>query len=59
MKKLAAIERFIGQRIERLTLEGFQIPKNGDVVTAPKQPKTEPRMDGRPSFRGGRNSRRR
>ena len=40
MKKLAAIERFIGQRIERLTLEGFQIPKNGDVVTAPKQPKT-------------------
>ena len=59
MKKLAAIERFIGQRIERLTLEGFQIPKNGDVVTTPKQPKTEPRMDGRPSFRGGRNSRRR
>jgi len=59
MKKLAAIERFIGQRIERLTLEGFQIPKNGDVVTTPKQPKTEPRMDGRPSFRGGRNPRRR
>ena len=53
MKKLAAIERFIGQRIERLTLEGFQVPTNGELATAPKPPKPEPRMDGRPGFRRG------
>ena len=53
MKKLAAIERFIGQRIERLTLEGFQVPTNGELQTAPKPPKPEPRMDGRPGFRRG------
>jgi ATP-dependent RNA helicase RhlE len=59
MKKLAAIERFIGQRIERLTLEGFQVPTNGELETAPKPPKPEPRMDGRPGFRRGGNFRRR
>ena len=59
MKKLAAIERFIGQRIERLTLQGFQVPTNGELETAPKPPKTEPRMDGRPGFRRGGNFRRR
>jgi len=59
MKKLAAIERFIGQRIERLTLEGFQVPTNGELQTAPKPPKPEPRMDGRPSFRARGNFRRR
>ena len=53
MKKLAAIERFIGQRIERLTLEGFQVPTNGELQTAPKPPKPEPRMDGRTGFRRG------
>ena len=53
MKKLAAIERFIGQRIERLTLEGFQVPTNGELATVPKPPKPEPRMDGRPGFRRG------
>jgi ATP-dependent RNA helicase RhlE len=59
MKKLAAIERFIGQRIERLTLEGFQVPTNGELQTVPKPPKPEPRMDGRPSFRARGNFRRR
>ncbi|MEI6035881.1 MAG: DEAD/DEAH box helicase [Verrucomicrobiae bacterium] len=45
-KKLAAIERFIGQKIERLKLEGFQVPPNGELSpTRPK--KIEPRMDGR------------
>jgi len=58
MKKLAAIERFIGQRIERLVLEGFQVPTNGEVATAPKPHKPEPRMDGRPGFRRRGNSRR-
>ena len=59
MKKLAAIERFIGQRIERLTLEGFQVPTNGELQTAPKPPKPEPRMDGRAGFRGRRGNFRR
>jgi ATP-dependent RNA helicase RhlE len=58
MKKLAAIERFIGQRIERLVLEGFQVPTNGEVATAPKPHKPEPRMDGRPGFQRRGNSRR-
>ena len=57
-KKLAAIERFIGQKIERLTLEGFQVPPNGGQPR-PHTPKVEPRMDGRPRrFGGGRNRRR-
>ena len=51
MKKLAAIERFIGQKIERLHLEGVNVPKHGEEVVAPRPPKREPRMDGRPSFR--------
>ncbi len=59
MKKLAAIERFIGQRIERLTLQGFQVPTNGELETAPKPPKPEPRMDGRAGFRRRGNFRRR
>ena len=45
-KKLAAIERFIGRKIEQLVLEGFQVPRNGEK-TAPKPPRVEPRMDGR------------
>jgi len=52
-KKLAAIERFIGQKIDRLTLEGFQVPANGENA-APKPPKPEVRMDGRKFFRRGR-----
>ncbi|MBE2181296.1 MAG: DEAD/DEAH box helicase [Chthoniobacterales bacterium] len=55
MKKLSAIERFIGQKIERLQLEGTNVPLHGEQL-APKKPKIEPRMDGRPSVpgRGGR-----
>jgi len=54
MKKLAAIERFIGQKIERLRLEGANVPKHGEEAIAPRRPKPEPRLDGRPSFRGPR-----
>lgn len=50
-KKLAAIERFIGRRIERLTLEGFRAPANG-AEAARKEKRVEPRMDGRPRRRG-------
>jgi len=57
MKKLAAIERFIGQKIDRLTLEGFQVPPNGETRRADPRPKIEPRMDGRPA-RGFRRRRR-
>jgi ATP-dependent RNA helicase RhlE len=46
-KKLAAIERFIGQKIERLTLEGVNVPLHGEE-SAPRPPRPEPRMDGRP-----------
>ncbi len=56
MKKLTAIERFIGQKVERLTLEGFQVPPNGEAPQ-PRPPKVEPRMDGRARF--GNNRRRR
>jgi ATP-dependent RNA helicase RhlE len=59
MKKLAAIERFIGQKIERLRLEGTNVPKHGEEAIAPRRPKQEPRLDGRPSFRGRRPQRRR
>ena len=58
MKKLAAIERFIGQKIPRLTLEGFQVPPNGEPPR-PKTPKVEPRMDGRSRFGRQGNFRRR
>jgi ATP-dependent RNA helicase RhlE len=58
MKKLAAIERFIGQKIERLRLEGANVPKHGEEAIAPRRPKPEPRLDGRPSFRGRRPQRR-
>ncbi|MGA1539761.1 MAG: DEAD/DEAH box helicase [Chthoniobacterales bacterium] len=51
MKKLAAIERFIGQKIERLHLEGQNVPKHGEEAVAPRRPKPEPRLDGRPAFR--------
>jgi ATP-dependent RNA helicase RhlE len=57
-KKLAAIERFIGRKIERLVLEGFQVPPNGETAR-PKAPRIEPRMDGRPGRARGRNFRRR
>lgn len=59
MKKLAAIERFIGQKIDRLTLDGFQVPPNGENRRPDPRPKIEPRMDGRPSRRGGFRRRRR
>jgi len=48
MSKLSAIERFIGQKIARLQLEGFQAPPNGEPA-APRPKKIEPRMDGRRS----------
>jgi ATP-dependent RNA helicase RhlE len=51
MKKLAAIERFIGQKIDRLHLEGQNVPKHGEDAVAPRRPKPEPRLDGRPAFR--------
>lgn len=51
MKKLAAIEKFIGQRIERLKLESQNVPKHGEESVAARSPKPEPRMDGRPTFR--------
>jgi ATP-dependent RNA helicase RhlE len=51
MKKLAAIERFIGQKIDRLELTGPNIPKQGAEALAVRRPKPEPRMDGRPAFR--------
>jgi ATP-dependent RNA helicase RhlE len=57
-KKLAAIERFIGRKIERLVLEGFQVPPNGEAAR-PKPPRIEPRMDGRAGRSRGRNFRRR
>ena len=50
MKKLAAIERFIGQKIDRLKLEGQNVPKHGEEVIAARRPKPEPRMDGRPAL---------
>ncbi len=59
MKKLAAIERFIGQRIERLKLEGANVPKHGEESAAPRRPKLAPRMDGRPAFHRRRGSRNR
>jgi len=49
MKKLAAIERFIGQKIERLHLEGPNVPRHGEEAVAPRRPKLEPRLDGRPA----------
>lgn len=58
MKKLAAIERFIGQKIERLKLDGFQVPANGEPPR-PQEPKVEPRLDGRNRFGRQRNFRRR
>ena len=51
MKKLAAIERFIGQKIDRLRLEGQNVPKHGEAVVAARRPKPEPRLDGRPAVR--------
>lgn len=53
MKKLAAIERFIGQKIDRLQLDGVNVPKNGiATIKAARKTKVEPRMDGRPALRG-------
>ena len=49
MKKLAAIERFIGRKIERLHLEGPNVPKHGEAAVAPRHPQPEPRLDGRPA----------
>jgi ATP-dependent RNA helicase RhlE len=48
MNKLAAIERFIGQKIDRLKLEGVNVPLHGEA-SAPRPPRPEPRMDGRPA----------
>jgi len=47
LKKLAAIERFIGQKIERLKLEGTNVPLHGEEHAQPRPPKIEPRLDGR------------
>ena len=47
MKKLAEIERFIGRSIERLRLEGANVPIHGEREAAPRPPRIEPRMDGR------------
>jgi ATP-dependent RNA helicase RhlE len=47
MKKLAAIERFIGRKIDRLHLGGQNVPKHGEEAVAPRRPKLEPRLDGR------------
>lgn len=58
MKKLAAIERFVGHKIDRLKLEGQNVPLHGEAVTGPRPPKIEPRLDGRPQQRRP-NSRRR
>ena len=58
-KKLAAIERFIGQKIPRLVLEGFAPPPRSESP-AKKLKVTEIRADGRPKRpRGFRSSRRR
>jgi len=57
MKKLAAIERFIGQKIDRLKLEGQNVPPNGAAETGPRRAKVEPRLDGRPLKRGTRRRR--
>ena len=46
MKKLAEIERFIGRSIERLHLEGTNVPFHGEQAAAPRAPRVEPRMDG-------------
>ncbi len=51
LKKLTAIERFIGQKIERFTAEGFE------ATPAPRQEKPEPRMDGSTRFRSRRRRR--
>lgn len=42
--KLAAIEKFIGQKIERLEMGGFAVPAAGSFVPAKKV--LEPRLDG-------------
>jgi len=47
MKKLAAIERFIGQKIQRMQMEGLNVPVNGEPPAA-RKPKVEPGLDGRP-----------
>lgn len=54
MKKLAAIERFIGQKIDRLQLEGTNVPKNGAEAMNSRRANPEPRLDGRPTFRNRR-----
>jgi ATP-dependent RNA helicase RhlE len=50
LKKLAAIERFVGQKIDRLKLEGVNVPIHGEDQP-PRRPKIEPRLDGRPQLR--------
>jgi ATP-dependent RNA helicase RhlE len=59
IKKLTAIERFIGQKIERLQIEGFEPPAaNSENHQKIRKPKIEPRLDGRRRFRSGRGPRR-
>jgi len=50
MKKLTAIERFIGQRIDRLQIEGFATPTSSEP-SQPREPKQEPGLDGSRRFR--------
>ena len=49
MKKLTAIERFIGQKIDRLQIEGFAVPTSA-APAKPRAPKAEPGLDGRRRF---------
>lgn len=53
-KKLAAIERFIGRRIERLRMDGFDARGGAER----RQAKVEPAMDGGRKWRGQRRRRR-
>lgn len=58
IKKLMAIERFIGQKIERLEIEGFPTPTQ-DSQQNQRTPKIEPRLDGRRRFASKRGFQRR
>ncbi len=53
IKKLSAIERFIGQKIERLQLEGFAAPPTNPMAPQAPKPnrKPEPTLSGNRRFR--------
>jgi len=56
MKKLSGIERFIGQKIERLQIDGFEANPQQE---SPRSPSVEPRLDGTRRFQARRGSQRR